>query len=314
MNMISVIMPIYKGEATVQKTLESLLAQTKKFDELIVINDASPDQSKDIVENYLREKIDYQLINHEKNQGLAKSYNDGIQRAKGNLIVTLHQDVILDPDALLKLVEPFSDMKVVAAGHISSFPYSAWKKFGFWQKCFFARFVGKEIPGINGQFDCFRRSALEKAGLFDGAKFRSAGEDADMVYKLSKLGSIVQTKAKLIHLQNTSPDFGPKDIIWKQKQHAEARGALLALGRIRGMKNIIRIFFREIILIGLFVPYLNILSVITILLYSFMHTKLVYLKEYKNPRILILPFLNIFLLFVSFYYSLRGLVYGKQRI
>ncbi len=259
MNIITVIMPVYKGESTVQKTLESLLIQTKKFDELIVVNDASPDRSKEIIESYLRGKMKYNLVDHKKNTGLAKSYNDGITQSKGSLIVTLHQDVILEPDSLEKLVEPFDDEKVVAAGHRLIFPLAAWKKFSFWQKCFFARFVGKETSGINGQFDCFRKVALEEAGLFDEIRFRTAGEDGDIVHKLSKLGKIVQTKAKLIHLQNASPNFGPRDIIWKQKQHSEARGALLALGRIKGL-NIFKVFFRETMVLALLVPYINIVS------------------------------------------------------
>lgn len=314
MNVISIILPVYKGESTVKRTLESLFAQTKKFDELIVVDDASPDRSKEIIEKYLEGKKEYKLIQHEKNKGLAESYNDGIRESKGNLIVTLHQDVILETDALEKLVEPFGDEKVVAAGHISSFPHSTWKKFSFWQKCFFARFVGKEIPGINGQFDCFRRSALEKVGLFDGKKFRTAGEDVDVVWKLSKLGKIVQSSAKLVHLQKASLDFGPKEIIWKQKQHSEARGALLALGMVSGFFPTVKTFFREILVLGLFVPYLHIVSLILIICYSFLYTGSVFFEERKNPKILILPIFNVYLLFIGLFYSLKGFVRKKQEI
>jgi glycosyltransferase involved in cell wall biosynthesis len=314
MSTISIIMPVYKGESTVQKTLESLLSQIKNFDELIIINDASPDNSKSIIENYLKGKIEYKVINHEKNLGLAKSYNDGILKSIGSLVVTLHQDVILEKDALEKLVEPFSDTKVVTTGHVSTFPYAQWKKYSFWKKCFFARFVGKEFSGINGQFDCFRKDALEKVGLFDGKTFRSAGEDADILYKLKKIGKIAYPKAKIIHLQSLDQNFSYKDIIFKQKQHSEARGTLLRLGRIGGFANICKIFFREIMIISLLVPFLNIVSLVLIVGYSFIYTWPVYLEEYKNPRILLLPFFNIYLLFVGFYYSLRGFIYGKQRI
>lgn len=307
-------MPVYNGESTIAETLKSLLAQSKKFDELIVVNDASPDNSKEVAEKYLAGKIEYRLINHEKNAGLARSYNEAILRATGDLIVTLHQDVILMPDALEKLIAPFSDSSVVAAGHKVIYLRSAWKKYTFWQKCYFARFVGKETAGVNGQFDCFRKVALEKAGLFDAHRFRSAGEDGDMVYRLSKLGKIAQTEAKIEHLQNSSPDFGPKDIIRKQKQHSEAQGALLALGRIKGLANILKVFFRELLVLTLFIPYLNILSLMSIIIYSVVYTGLVYSSEYKNPRILSLPFLNIYLLFVSFFYSLRGFIYKKQTL
>lgn len=314
MHTISVIMPVYNGESTLAETLKSLFAQSKKFDELIIINDASTDRSKEILEKHLRGKTKYQLVNHEKNLGLARSYNQGISLASGNLIVTLHQDIVLLPDALKELLLPFSDKDVVAAGHVSSFPCSMWKRYNFWQKCYFSRFMGKEIPGLNGQFDCFRKTALEKVGLFDEKRFRSAGEDGDIVYKLSKLGKIAQTKAKLLHLQSANPDFGPRDIIFKQKQHSEARGALLALGRIGKFSSAAKIFFREIMVLTLFIPYVKVVSLIMIICYSFLYTKCVFLKEYRNKRIFILPFFNIFLLFVGFLYSIKGFVYGRQKI
>jgi len=314
MSTISVIMPVYNGESTLIPTLESLLAQSKKFDELIIVNDASPDNSKEILEKYLAGKTEYQLIDHEKNLGLARSYNEAISRAVGDLIITIHQDVILSPDALEKLVKPFADKNIVAAGHQVIYPYSAWKKYTFWQKCYFARFVGKITSGINGQFDGFRKTALQKVGMFDEKRFRSAGEDGDIVYKLSKLGKIAQTEAQIQHLQNSSSYFGPKDIIRKQKQHSEAQGVLLALGRVKGLSNIVEVFFREILLLSLFIPYLNIASLLIIIIYSFVYSRPLYLNEYKNPRIFILPFLNIYLLFASFIYSTRGFIYGKQKL
>lgn len=307
-------MPVYNGESTITETLKSLLAQSKKFDELIVVNDASQDHSKEILEKYLNGKTEYRLIDHEKNLGLARSYNEAILCSTGDLIISIHQDVIIAPGALEKLVEPFADSRVVAAGHQVIYPYSTWKKYTFWQKCYFARFVGKATSGINGQFDGFRKKALEKAGLFDAHRFRSAGEDGDMVYRLSKLGKIAETEAKIEHLQNASPDFGPKDIIRKQKQHSEAQGVLLALGRIRGIKQIAKVFFREGMIIVLFVPYINIAALFLVVAYAFIYSSPVYLSECKNPRILLLPFLNIYLLFVSFVYSTKGFIYGKQRI
>jgi GT2 family glycosyltransferase len=313
-HIISIILPVYNGESTLAETLESLFAQSVEFDELIAINDASADRSEEILKKFLTGKERCRSISHEKNMGLARSYNEGIRLSGGDLVITMHQDVILRPDALKELVAPFSDGRVVAAGHRSIFPYPIWEKFSFWQKCYFARFAGKEIFGINGQFDCFQKEALQKAGLFDEIRFRSAGEDADIVYKLSKLGKIAETKAKLLHLQNSSADFGPKDIIWKQKQHSEARGALLALGRIRGPKYFVKVFFREIMLLALLVPYLNIVSLILMIIYSFRYTGPVYSREFGDKRIIILPFFNIYLLFVSFAYSFRGFVYGKQKI
>lgn len=307
-------MPVYNGKSTVEKTLESLLIQSKKFDELVVVDDGSKDKSVECLKKILDERTEYKLLRNEKQRGLAAGYNMGIKAAKGDLIVTLHQDIILEKHSLGKLIEPFHDEKVVAASHIVSHPLEIWSKYNFWQKCFFARLAGKDFSGIDGKFDCFRKSALKKVGLFDEINFRTAGEDGDMTWKLEKIGKIARSKAKIVHLHKIDPNFSWKDIIHKQKQYSEAQGVLFVRGRIRGAESFVKAFFREILIIFLFVPYATYLATALIVVYAIWFTKLVYLKEYRNPRILILPFLNIFLLFVSFVYSFRGMIYGKQRI
>ena len=311
---ISVIIPVRNGESTLKKMLESLFSQSRKFDELIVIDDASTDESILELQKNLSRETNFRLFQNEKQAGLAAVYNQGIKKAQGDIIVTLHQDILLEKEALQKLIQPFSDEKVVAATHIVVHPLEIWNKYNFWQKCFFARLAGKSFSGIDGKFDAFRKSALEKVGLFDEKHFRTAGEDGDIVSKLQKIGKIFQTQAKIIHLHKIDPNFSWKDILRKQAQYSEAQGALLALGRIWGIEALAKAFFREILLVWLFVPYLNILSLLLILSYSFFYTKLVFVKEYRDRRILILPFFNMFLLLVSFYYSLRGFIYGKQRI
>ncbi|KKT33663.1 MAG: hypothetical protein UW19_C0007G0054 [Candidatus Moranbacteria bacterium GW2011_GWF2_44_10] len=135
-----------------------------------------------------------------------------------------------------------------------------------------------------------------------------------MVFKLKKMGKIADTEARIIHLHKVDPNFSWKDIVHKQAQYSEAQGVLLALGRIRNLETFGRSFFRELMLLALVVPYLNIVSLISIALYSFLYTKIIFEKNYKDKRIFILSLFNIFLLFVSSFYSLRGFIYGKQRI
>ena len=311
---ITILMPLHNGETTLKETLESLLDQTRKFDELVIVDDGSKDGSIGRVKETLNGRREYKLIENEKQRGLASTYNKGIRASSGDLIVTLHQDIVLEKDALEKLIEPFRDEKIVAATHVVSHPLEILNKYNFWQKCFFARLAGKKFRGVDGKFDAFHKDALEKVGLFDEVHFKTAGEDGDMVYKLKKIGKIIETRAKIIHTHKNDPDFGWRDIVKKQAQYSEAQGALLARGRILRPEAIIKSFFREILLAALLFPYLRVLSFGLILAYSFFYTKLVFLKEFKDRRILALPFLNIFLLLVSLVYSLKGFIYGKQKI
>lgn len=320
---ITVVIPVYNGDQTVKKTLECLFRQERFFDELIIINNGSIDKSLEVIESFLntstvrKHSCEVKILNHKKPRGLARTYNEAIEKSTGDLIVTLHQDIELFDDSLEKLVSPFfnnTNNNIVASSHIVLHPKNIWNQYNFWGKVYFARLVEKSFPGIDGKFDCFRKKALLNVGLFDSKHFHSAGEDGDMVFKLKEIGLIMQTEAKIIHKHNMTNFFGPKEIIYKQKQYSEAQGALLRLGRINTLSDIVRSFFREILIISLFLPYISKISVAAILIYSFFYSKQIFFSEFKNPRIFIVPLLNIYLLPVSLVYSLKSFFYGKQKL
>lgn len=315
---ICLIIPVYKGESTIAKTLDSLLLQSVNFSELIIINDGSPDNSEKIILEYIKGKKikKCRLITHKKPVGLAATYNEGIKLADSELVVTLHQDVVLFRNSLKILIRPFerNNSKIVASYHLVLHPIKVWKKYNFWQKVFFSRLVGKKFYGLDGKFDCFRKSALKRIGLFDQKHFRTASEDGEIIFRLRKIGRLEKTEAKIVHLHQVNDNFCLNDIIKKQGQYSEAQGVMLRRGVIRSPKQIVSAFFREFLLLLLLLPHLYIIGILLIMIYTFYYTKTVYLYEYKNPRILILPFINIFLLFVSFYFSLRGIIRGKQSV
>lgn len=320
---IAVIIPVYNAKTTLIQTFDSLLGQTLLPDELIIVNDASTDESPSLIDGFLRindivfqnKGVEVKLIQHDKAQGLSASYNDGIIKSSGDLVVTLHSDIILKPTSLEQLIAPFSNpnsSEIVATYHLVDHPYEIWQKYNFWQKCFFSRLVGKKFYGLDGKFDCFRKAAVEKVGYFDARRFKNAGEDGDMVYKLKKLGKIVKTDAEILHIHSMDPKFSYKNIILKQKQYSESQGILLRLGRLTNPQNLPVIFFREFLVFALLIPCINLISLMLIIIYSFYYTKLAFIKEYKDGRIFLLPFLNIYLLFVSTFYSIKGFLYGKQ--
>jgi len=100
----------------------------------------------------------------------------------------------------------------------------------------------------------------------------------------------------------------------KHAQISEAQGALYRKHGTKNITELFRAFFRELLILMLLIPYLRQITIILVLIYSFYYTKHVYTSEYMNPRILILPFINVLLLFVSFFYSIKGFVTGKQKL
>lgn len=97
---ISIIVPIYNAEKYLNKCLDSLINQTKKELEFILINDGSTDKTEGIIKEYSDERIKYFK---NKNQGIGKTRNFGIKKATGKYIMFLDSDDYLDIKACEKL-------------------------------------------------------------------------------------------------------------------------------------------------------------------------------------------------------------------
>ena len=93
---ISIIVPIYNAEKYLKKCLDSLVNQTKKELEFILINDGSTDKSEEIVKTYKDERIKYFK---NKNQGIGKTRNFGIEKSSGKYLMFLDSDDYFSNDA-----------------------------------------------------------------------------------------------------------------------------------------------------------------------------------------------------------------------
>jgi len=93
---ISIIVPIYNAEKYLNKCLDSLMAQTKEELEFILVNDGSTDNTEQIIKEYQDKRIKYFK---NKNQGIGKTRNFGIEKAKGKYIMFLDSDDYLEKNA-----------------------------------------------------------------------------------------------------------------------------------------------------------------------------------------------------------------------
>ena len=96
--MISIIIPVYNGEAFIQRSLNNVLAQTFKDWELIVIDDGSTDSTPKILTSY--KKYSNIKIIHKKNGGVSSARNVGIDNASGEYITFIDADDIVEPTYL----------------------------------------------------------------------------------------------------------------------------------------------------------------------------------------------------------------------
>ncbi len=103
----SVVIPAFNAEKTIKKTIDSLLNQTIKPDEIIIVNDGSTDSTKKIIEEIAKTNNSIKLFNR-NNSGISVSRNFGAKNALGELIAFLDSDVIVEKQWLEKI---FAELK-----------------------------------------------------------------------------------------------------------------------------------------------------------------------------------------------------------
>ena len=104
MNKITVIIPVYKVEKYLQKCLDSVVDQSYKDLQILLVDDGSPDQCPNICEQYAAKDARVQVI-HQKNQGLSAARNTGIKDIAGDYVLFLDSDDYLEETYCEKMME-----------------------------------------------------------------------------------------------------------------------------------------------------------------------------------------------------------------
>lgn len=101
--LISIIVPVYNVEKYLEQCISSLINQTYKKLEIIVVNDGSTDRSRDIIESF--QKIDSRIICiNKKNGGVSSARNDGLEHIHGSYFTFVDSDDWLDLEMYEKMI------------------------------------------------------------------------------------------------------------------------------------------------------------------------------------------------------------------
>ena len=114
---VSILMPVYKTSQYLREAVESMLSQTFTDFELIVLNDCSPDNAEEVLDEYTDPRIVRYL--GEKNVGLANVLNVGMQMAKGKYIARMDSDDLSTPNRLevqVNYLERHPDIDLCSCG------------------------------------------------------------------------------------------------------------------------------------------------------------------------------------------------------
>lgn len=113
---VSVLMPVFNAEKYLRKAIDSIISQTEKNWELIIVDDGSTDNSFDIVSSYKDERIKYFKKDH---SGIVDTLNFGLSKCSGKYVARMDSDDISKIDRLEKQIKFMEDNNLALSGTFS---------------------------------------------------------------------------------------------------------------------------------------------------------------------------------------------------
>ena len=118
---VSIVIPSYNHARYLAQSIESALSQSFRDFELLIIDDASDDNSRDIIQQYAQQDDRIKYWFHEQNQGIPSTFNEGLQHASGKFYASLGSDDIWLPRKLetqVALLKENEELVVWSEGQI----------------------------------------------------------------------------------------------------------------------------------------------------------------------------------------------------
>lgn len=187
---ISIVIPCHNEEKSIRACVESCLAQTRKADQILVINDGSTDRSGEILAEF-GSQIDVLTI-PKATGNKSKAQERGLPFIKGDVFIATDGDTKLNPLFVETVEREFSDPKVAAmSGMVKSLPYNwltACRAFEYSISHNFHKLAQSYLNFIfviSGAAGAFRTSVFKEYLHFD---HDTITEDLDFTYKLHRMG------------------------------------------------------------------------------------------------------------------------------
>ena len=214
----SVIIPLYNGAKFIERTLDSVVSQTFRDFEVVLVNDGSPDNAGVVVKEYVKKHPEVKFVYIEqKNKGLGGARNTAIRNSTGQMIAMIDQDDLWYPEKLETVDRAFSENPSAdIVSHDINISTKNGKKIfrtGPASKDMFRALLFKgnllRTPSVS-----FRKSALERAGYFsEDRKVSHLVEDYDLWLRMALTGLIFcfirdVLAEYLVHEENFSSKSG----------------------------------------------------------------------------------------------------------
>ena len=135
---VSIYIPAYNAEKTIKQTINSVINQTYQFDEIIIIDDNSSDDTCKIINQFENIK----LIKNKQNMGLGYNRNLGIKTSNNEIVASIDSDVVLDPEWLNTIIKNFqSEDNIMCGGKMTEKLVE--NKFNAWRAKYYSQNWGQ---------------------------------------------------------------------------------------------------------------------------------------------------------------------------
>ncbi len=197
----SIVIPNLNGANWLKDCIESIYSQTFSDFELIIVDNASTDESLQIAESYVGRQ-NYTLIKNSTNTGFSAAVNAGINISKGQYVVLFNNDAFAQPNWLSELIKTADtdenifavqglmirhyerDICDDAGDYVTLFGFACKRGDGLYHKRY--NKPGRIFSACGGA-SLYRKSILDKIGLFDELFF-AYFEDVDISWRANSLG------------------------------------------------------------------------------------------------------------------------------
>tara|TARA_B100000131_G_scaffold303255_1_gene327153 strand:- start:4938 stop:5783 length:846 start_codon:yes stop_codon:yes gene_type:complete len=202
---VTFYIPTFNAQNTIELCINSVRNQTYPVDEIIIINDNSTDNTKEILSKY----NDLIIINNNQNLGLGYNRNLGIKNSSNEIIASIDSDVELDKKWLENIIINLKKNKIVMCGGNMLEKYTN-NKVNAWREKYYNQSWGKkDILNPAFLYGCntiLLKSYWEKTEGYD-ENLKTNGEDIDFCKQLKSIGDInlyYSSDSLCYHLQDDS--------------------------------------------------------------------------------------------------------------
>ena len=203
----TIAIPNFNGEKLLENNLPNIIKSGA--DEILIVDDASKDNSLEILKKWKEKSDKLRVIIHKKNQGFTFSVNELFEEAKGDIVISLNNDVWVEKDFLKPLEKHFENKSVFA---VNLHEVGEGPSIAFWKDGYFEFKRGGELEIVqksawaSGGSAAFRKSIWKNLGGLDKILAPFYWEDVDISFRALKEGYEIlwEPDAKVKHEHGTT--------------------------------------------------------------------------------------------------------------